>query len=74
MTDDQIIAAAARIKRRRLNEKRLASLSVCRGLMIRWDNPGAPFGEAYTSIEVATADVHEIVTQNLSALIAADAT
>ena len=74
MTDDQILAAAEGIKRRRLNEKRLASLASARNIMIRWDNPGAPFGEAYTSIQVEPADVSEIVERELSARIATDAT
>ena len=74
MTDDEILAAAERIKRRRLNEKRLASLPSARQVMIRWDNPGAPFHEAYTSIEVEPADVQDIVNRTLAARIAADAT
>ena len=74
MTDDKILAAAERIKRRRLNEKRLASLSSARQGMIRWDNPGAPFHETYTAIEVEPADVRDIVNRTLAARIAADAT
>jgi len=74
MTDDEILAVAVKIKRRRLNEKRLTSLGSARKVIIRWDNLGAPFGEAYTSIEVEPADVLEIVDRTLSARITADAT
>lgn len=73
MTDDEILLAAERIRRRRKNEARLGSLDNARGLMIRWDNPGAPFGESYTSVAVSADDVREIVQRVLGAAIAADA-
>ena len=73
MTDNEILAAAEWIKRRRLDQKRLDSLPSARQVTIRWDNPEAPFCEAYTSIEVKPSDVQEIVKRILTARIAADA-
>lgn len=75
MTDDEIIAAAERIKRRWQNEKRLASLDANSGVMIRWDVPGAKPGEGtYTSVEVTADEVRDIVEAKLRPLIEADAT
>ncbi len=72
MSDDNILSEAAKIKRRRLNEARLASLDKATGVMIRWGNPGAPFGESYTSIDVSADDVRELVQAEFVARIMAD--
>jgi len=69
MTDDQILAAAERIKARRLNEKRLESFNTKEEVMIRWDNIGTQFGESYTSVGTMTDAVREIVTEHYKELM-----
>ena len=61
MTDDEILAAACKIKARRLDENRLKSFQEKDVVMIRWDNLGAKFGESYTSIAVPAKDVAALV-------------
>ncbi|MEL7299390.1 MAG: hypothetical protein AAFM92_03310 [Pseudomonadota bacterium] len=73
MTDEEILAAARRIRARRKDEARLASFGECRGLMIRWDVPGAPFGESYVSVEVTADEVRDVVEKKLRQRIAANA-
>ena len=69
MTDDEILAAAERIKARRLNEKRLDSFMDAKKVMIRWDIPGAPFGESYTGITVDGSEVIDVVVNHFKPLI-----
>ena len=73
MQDDDILRVAERIKRRRKNEARMASLETATGVMIRWDVPGAPFSESYVSIAVTADEIREIVVAKLAALIQQDA-
>jgi hypothetical protein len=61
MTDDEILAAADRIRARRRNADRLQSFKDTQQVMIRWDVPRAPFGESYVGISVNSALVAEIV-------------
>ena len=69
MTDDEILAAAVRIKAKRLNKARLATFLTKNEVMIRWDNPGASFGEAYTSIIVPADEIQGLVTAYFTPLI-----
>lgn len=70
MSDDDILKEAERIKLRRLNQARLDSFFAKDKVMIRWDNPGAKFGESYTSIEVDMNLVGDIVAAHFAPLIA----
>ncbi len=65
MTDDQILAEAEKIMKKRLQAARLAGFFKKDTVMIRWDNPGAPFGESYSSVTVAAEDVADVVSKAL---------
>lgn len=70
MTEDQILAEAQRITARRLNEKRLLSFHDRDTVTIRWDVPGAPFGESYTGIRVPRSMVEDVVAAHFGPLVA----
>lgn len=73
MTDEEILEAAERIKRRRGNERRLDALSANSGVMIRWNIPGSRPGQAsYTSVDVTADEVRSIVESKIRPLIEAD--
>lgn len=69
MTDEEILAEAARIKARRLNQARLASFEAKSTVTIRWDVPGSPFGESYCGIEVPASAVAAVVAGHFAPLI-----
>jgi len=72
MTDDDILAAAEVIKKRRLNEARLASFELKEDVMIRWDNIGARSIESYTSITIPALLVAGIVRGHYNSIIATE--
>lgn len=74
MTDDEILAAAARIQRRRLEERRLEAFEKQVDVMIRWDNRGDRTLESYTSIVVPAWRVAEVVREHFAASIKENAT
>lgn len=69
MTDDQILAAAERIKARRLNKARLDSFQTKATVTIRWDNIGAKFGESYSGIMVDRELVEAVVQAHFTTLL-----
>lgn len=69
MTDDEVLAEAARIRARRLNQARLASFEAQSTVLIRWNVPGSPFGESYCGIEVPAAAVADVVSGHFAPLI-----
>jgi hypothetical protein len=71
MTDDEILAAAARIRARRLSQARLQSFRNREAVMIRWDVSGATFGESYVGITVPREAVAEVVEAFFAPLVAA---
>jgi hypothetical protein len=70
MTEDDILAAADSIRARRLNEKRLQSFVERETVMIRWDVPGAKFGESYVSVLVPRKAVDAVVRKHYAPLVA----
>lgn len=71
MNDDEILAAAERIKARRLQEKRYERFKqmVPSGYVwIRWDNPHT-FGESYTGFMVPASAVEGAVRAHFDPLI-----
>ncbi len=74
MTDDEILAAAARIQRRRLEERRLEGFEKQVDVMIRWDNRGDKTLESYTGITIPAHRVADIVREYFAARIEENAT
>lgn len=59
MPDDEILRRAELIKARRRNEARLSAFRAKDTVMVRWDNPGAAFGESYTSVTLPRSAINE---------------
>lgn len=71
MTEDEILAAADRIRARRRNEQRLQSFRDRETVMIRWDVPGSKFGEGYVGIVVPRDEaIAMIVEAHFAPLVA----
>lgn len=73
--DDEILAAAARIKARRLAQSRLASLETGTELMIRWtDRTGGPGRSEFVSVPVTAEQVEHLVRAHFEPIIARNTT
>lgn len=73
LKDDEILSLADKIKRRHMNERRKAQALAKTSLMIRWDNSSSK-DESYSSIDVPTELLKEIIEAHFDALIKADDT
>lgn len=69
MTDDEILAAADRIRARRRNDARFGAFMEKDEVMVRWDLPHkAVPGESYTSVMVPREAVQELVRERMGEL------
>lgn len=68
MTDDQILAAAERIKARRRNDELWAAFLAKDEVMVRWDVPYSAGGQSFASVMVSREAIQSLVREKLGEL------
>lgn len=69
MTDDEILAAADRIRARRRNDARFGAFMLKDEVMVRWDVPHkAGLSESYASVMVPRQAIQDLVRERMGDL------
>jgi hypothetical protein len=69
MTDDEILAAADRIRARRRNDARFGAFMLKDEVMVRWEVPHkAGLNESYAAVMIPREAVQDLVRERIGAL------